>query len=160
MNEIDRIEEEFVAIGDSDTTALTTSALAELLKGAGGIAASAQQKKEQAAKQKEQEAKAALARQARLEATITAQKAVGEADPAGPLHIEALKADAKARELEAAAGAVSPSLVPTAGSNSGSASWFRKMSGPLSNGAWLGIGIGTVALVGGILYFGRRKANA
>jgi hypothetical protein len=155
MNEIDRIENEFSVIGDAETTTTVTSALAELLKGAGGMAASAQQKKEQDAKQKEQEAKAAKARQARLEANIAAQKAAGETNPGGPLHIAALQADAKARELESAAGG--STALANMPSGSGGASWFKKMSGPLSNGAWLGLGIGATVVIGGIIYFVKRK---
>lgn len=157
MNEIDRIENEFQVIGvDPEALRKGGQAGGELLSAAFGLAADREQGKRDAVKTKENEAKAAQARAARLEATIAQQKALGEADPAGPLHIAALQADARARELEMAAGQT-PGLSLSTGPNVSSGSWFSKMSGPMSNGAWLGLGVGGAAVIGLTIYFAKRK---
>lgn len=156
MNEIDRIEQEFTVLGNSETTSLATGAVAELLKAAGQLGAGVQKTKEDAAKSKEQQAKIAKAQAARLEATIAQNKALSEANPAGPLHEDALRKDALARQLEAEAGVTSLTSYGASPVVS-SGSWFSKMSGPLSNGAWVGIGVGGVALLGLTIYFAKRK---
>lgn len=156
MNEIDRIEEEFQVIGvDPDALRKGGQAGGELLSAAFGLAADREQGKRDAVKAKEQEAKAAQARAARLEATIAASKAAAEPGNAA-LQEASLRADAKARELEMAAGQT-PGLSLSTGPSVSSGSWFSKMSGPLSNGAWLGIGLGGATIIGLGIYFSKRK---
>lgn len=156
MNEIDRIEQEFQVIGvDPDALRKGGQAGGELLSAAFGLAADREQGKRDVVKTKEQEAKAAQARAARLEATIAASKAAAEPGNAA-LQEAALRADAKARELEMAAGQT-PGLSLSTGPNVSSGSWFSKMSGPMSNGAWVGIGVGGAALLGLTIYFAKRK---
>ena len=155
-NVIDRIEQEFTVMGDSETTSLATSAIAELLKGAGGIAASSQKSKEDAAKAKEQEAKATKARGARLEATIALNKAQREPSNAA-LQEAALRADAIASAFEIAAGGPSGSYGSLAMQQPASGNFFTKMAGPMPVYGWMLTAVGVIGVGAVVVHYARKR---
>lgn len=158
--EIAQIEEE--VLGASQDTEMYGKAAGELVTTFTSTAAQAQAKKENAAKAKKDKdeadrkaaqyaADAAAAQKARTEATIAQQLAASEANPSGPLHIAAIRADAAARQLEQKLGyGLVPGGYGSYGQPSGG-NFLTKKVGPLPVWGWGLVGIaGTTALIYGI----------
>lgn len=101
--------------GDGAADAKTFSSLISTLAQAGGeIAAQQEEKKAQAAANKDKDAAVAAAKDARKKADLAKADALAEADPKGPLHQAATKADMAAKVAEAKAA------VYTSGDSGGS----------------------------------------
>lgn len=141
--------------GDSQTTALATGGLAEILSAAGKIGAAAQKaeedkkkaeedkkKSEDEAKKREADVKAAQA--ARETASKARQAALAESSPNGPLHFLADEAEKKAAQLEAKAGINRDT--PRHSDGGGMPTW-----------GWVLIGLGGVGLVGTVVALAVRK---
>jgi hypothetical protein len=94
--------------GDGASDAKTFSSLISTLAQAGGeIAAQQEEKKAKAAASKDKDAAVAAAKDARKKADLAKADALAEADPKGPLHQAAIKADTAAKVAEAKAAVYS-----------------------------------------------------
>jgi hypothetical protein len=170
MSELELIDSEVNhLIGDSQTTAMATGGVAELLKGIGGAVASSQagkerdaaekkSKAEMDAKLKEQQAIMNELQAARTRVQLAEMDAATETNPAGPLHKALIVAQADVNRLQAKLGY---GMVPGGqynqyGQPSG-VSFLQKQSGPLKNWQWGLVGVGSAVVLGTLVHLIRKR---
>jgi hypothetical protein len=152
-------EELDTVFGDAQTTALATGGVAELLKTLGQFGAGIQQKKEDAAKQKQAAADQAAYQQALADQQKAQLAANAETNQAGPAHMALI--DANTRLAQAAAKVGMSGLAPSAPGAGGS-------PGPHRSGSFadkvrqqpliaVGIAAGIATVLGTVIYFASRK---
>lgn len=138
-------------VGDAETTRAATGAISELLKKAGDLGAGIQAKKEGEKTAKDKAAAEDAARKARDAAEAAKLLAQNEANPSGPLHQAALRAEQEARAAEAKAGIA----IPQGG--------FKEVARPFPvrstvGGALVGVAVG--GLVGALVSSSRASGGA
>ncbi len=153
--DIELFEQDLIGV-DPDTLKTAGAGAGELISKAFGIAADKEAAKQATAKAKASASDIQAAQDARTEATKAMLRAQGEKDPAGPLHMAAIDAESKARQLEAKAGMMPPGLVPTGPQASGQNPFTKKMGGlPLYG--WLLVGVGGVGVTALIISMLKKK---
>lgn len=153
--DIESFEQDLIGV-DPDTLKTAGAGAGELISKAFGIAADKEAAKLATAKSKASAADIQAAQDARTEATKAALRAQGEKDPAGPLHMAAIDAEAKARQLESKVGMMPPGalapLPPQSGQNP-----FTKKVGGLPVYGWLLVGVGSAGALALIISMLRKK---
>jgi len=155
--DIQKFEAEILGANvDPDTLRTAGAGAGELISKAFDMGANkiAADKAKAQAKASEGDVKAA--QDARNEATKAAMRATAEKDPVGPLHMAALDAETKARQLEAKVGITSSPVVPYGQQPSGQNPFLQK-AGPLPVYGWLLVGVGGIGLIAFLAHMMKKK---
>jgi hypothetical protein len=141
---------------DADTLKTAGAGAGELISKAFEMGANKVAADKAKAQAKASEGDVKRAEDARLEATKAAMRATAEKDPVGPLHMAALDAETKARQLEAKVGITSPTAMMPYGQQPGKNPFLAK-AGPLPVYGWLLVGAGGIGVIALIAHMMKKK---
>jgi hypothetical protein len=131
---------------DPDTLKTAGAGAGELISKAFEMGANKVAADKAKAQAKASEGDVKRAQDARNEANKAAMRATAEKDPVGPLHMAALDAETKARQLEAKVGITAGPMVPYGQQPSGENPFSKKVGG-LPVYGWLLVGAGGIGVI-------------
>jgi hypothetical protein len=153
--DIQKFEAEILGV-DEETLKTAGAGAGELISKAFEMGANKIAADKAKAKAKASEGDVKAAQDARNEATKAAMRATAEKDPVGPLHMAALDAETKARQLEAKVGITSGPMMPYGQQPSGQ-NPFTVVKGGLPVYGWLLVGAGSIGVVALLVSMLKKK---
>jgi len=142
---------------DADTLKTAGAGAGELISKAFEMGANKVAADKAKAQAKASEGDVKRAEDARLEATKAAMRATAEKDPVGPLHMAALDAETKARQLEAKVGITSPTAMMPYGQQPSGPNPFTKNVGGLPVYGWILVGAGGIGVIALLAHMLKKK---